>query len=466
MNLNLPMPDIKLILCDLDGVLCDCRDMHYETLNKALAEYDSRYIINREEHLSKYDGLNTNAKLKMLSREKGLIEAAHLIIYQTKQKYTLEAINEMTVDTRMRLVLRKLKEDGYTIAVASNSIRQTLKMMLVKRGLIEYIDFYYSNEDVKHPKPSTEIYLKCMIKANVSPKETLILEDSQHGRKGALASGAHLMGIKNTSDVTYDNIKKMIGSIQTHFEKGEKWQDRNMNILIPAAGLGSRFAQAGYTFPKPLIEVHGEPMLQMVVNNLNIDAHYIYILQKEHYEHYNLRTFLSLLTPSFDVVLVDHLTEGAACSTLLASHLIDNDNPLLIANSDQFLVWDSFDFMYSMVGDSVDGGLASFSGTHPKWSFADVRDDSFVNRVAEKNPISNNACTGIYFYTKGSDYVKYARQMIEAGDKTNGEYYVCPVFNYAIADGKRIKNYHIDEFFGTGTPEDLQYFINNYKGKI
>jgi HAD superfamily hydrolase (TIGR01509 family) len=459
------MSQVKLIVCDYDGVLQDCKDMHYESLNKALLEYDpsGQYVIGREEHLSKYDGLNTTAKLKMLSREKGLIEAAHLLIYNAKQKYTRELINEMQVDVPMKLTLRKLKEDGYTIAVASNSIRDSLKMMLVKRGFMEYIDFYYSNEDVRHPKPSTEIYLKCMIKANVSPKETLILEDSQHGRRAALASGAHLMGVKNTSDVTYNNIKSMIGNIQTHFEKGEKWQDKRLNVLIPLAGRGSRFEQAGYTFPKPLIEVHGKPMIQLVVENLNIDAHFIFVVQKDHYEKYNLRALLNLIAPGCDIIITDGITEGAACTTLLAKSLINNDEPLLLANSDQFLVWDSFDFMYSMIADSVDGGIVTFKNTHPKWSFAEVNKDGFVTKVAEKEPISDNASTGIYYYSKGSDYVTYAEFMISKNGRVNGEFYVCPVFNVAVTDGKKIKNYHIDEFYGIGTPEDLNYFINNYK---
>ena len=455
---------IRCIIFDLDGVLCDCKTMHYESLNKCLEMLNPKYVIGREEHLSKYDGLNTKKKLEMLTAERGLPEVMHEHIYNVKQTFTQELIQEMQTDITMRLMLRKLKEDGYIIAVASNSIRQTLKLMLVKRGLLEYIDFYYSNEDVANPKPATEIYLRCMIKANVSPKETLILEDSIHGRRAAIASGAFLMGVKNTSDVTYNNIKSMIGNIQTHYEVGkEKWQDRNLNILIPLAGLGSRFQKAGYTFPKPLVEVKGKPMVQMVVDNLNIDAHYIFIVQKDHDEQYNLRTLLGLICPGSDVISIDGLTDGAACTTLAAKDFINNNDPLLIANSDQFLVYDSTDFMYSMVGDACDGGIITFTGTHPKWSFAEVNEKGIVTRVAEKDPISSHASTGVYYYAKGSDYVKYVEQMIQKEIMVNGEYYVCPVFNEAIADGKIIKNYHIDEFYGTGTPEDLNYFIQNYK---
>jgi len=458
------MNTLKLIIFDYDGVLQDCKDMHYETLNKALLEFNpsGKYVIGREEHLSKYDGLNTKAKLELICREKGLDPLHRDIIFKLKQKYTRELINEMQVDIRMKLVLRKLKGEGYMIAVASNSIRDSLKMMLVKRGLIEYVDFYYSNEDVQHPKPATEIYLKCMIKANVSPKETLILEDSQHGRRAALASGAYLMGVKNTKDVTYDNIKSMIGSIQTHFEKGEKWQDKRTNVLIPMSGNGSRFSKAGYTFPKPLIEVgNGNPMIKVVVDNLNLDCHFIFICQKEHYEKYNLRTLLNLITPGCDIILVDHVTEGAACSSLLAKDLINNDNPLVIANSDQFLDgFDSFDFMYSSIDDNVDGNIVVFDSVHPKWSFAELDENGCVKRVAEKMPISSLATAGVYYFSKGSDYVKYAEQMISKNIRTNNEFYICPVYNEFIQDGKKIKTYHIDSMYGLGTPEDLQYFLS------
>ena len=358
----------------------------------------------------------------------------------------------------MRGVIKRLKSEGYKVCVASNSIRESLKMMLLRKGLIEYVDFFYSNEDVKNPKPSPEIYLRCMIKADVSPKETIIIEDSHVGRKAAIASGATLCAVMEPSDVTYEKIatflKKDIVEIKP------KWQGGNMNVLIPMAGAGSRFEKAGYTFPKPLIEVNGKPMIQVVVDNLNIDAHHIFVVQKEHYEKYNLNYMLNLIAPGCDIVQVADITEGAACTTLLAKEFINNDQPLLFANSDQFLEWDSNEFMYSMMADEVDGGILTFTATHPKWSFAKLGEDGFVTEVAEKKPISNIATSGIYYWKKGSDYVKYAEQMIEKDVRVNGEFYVCPVFNEAIQGEKKIKTYHINKMWGLGTPEDLEKFIS------
>lgn len=458
---------IKLIIFDLDGVLVDARELHYRSLNEALGEIDPKYIIQRDEHLSTYDGLPTSKKLEILSIRKGLDEHFHRAIWELKQKETIRIISEeMTYDDRMRGILSTLKSNGYTLCVASNSIRETVKMMLLRKGLMEYFDFFLSNQDVKSPKPSTEIYLQCMIKAGVSPKQTLIIEDSHIGREAALESGANLLGVKDSDDVTYEKISQRLAEINISKAKDNiKWQGGKMNVLIPMAGEGSRFQLAGYAFPKPLIEVNGKPMIQVVVDNLNIDARHIFIVRKEHYDKYNLKYLLNLISPECEIVQVDSLTEGAACTTLLAKQFIDNNEPLLVANSDQFVEWNSNQFMYSMVADDIDAGILTFNSIHSRWSYAKLGEDGFVTEVAEKKPISNNATVGIYYYRKGSDYVKYAEQMIEKNIRVNNEFYVCPVFNEAIADGKRVKIFPIKRMWGIGTPEDLNTYLENYKGE-
>jgi dTDP-glucose pyrophosphorylase len=230
------------------------------------------------------------------------------------------------------------------------------------------------------------------------------------------------------------------------------------------AGAGSRFEQAGYTFPKPLIEVNQKPMIQLVVENLNMDANYIYIVQKSHREKYNLDTLLGLITPNCKIVEVDGITEGAACTSLLAKEFIDNDNPLFFANSDQFVDWDSTEFMYKMNETDCDGGIVTFKATHPKWSFAKINESTgLVEEVAEKSTISDDATVGFYYWKHGSDFVKYAEEMIEQNIRVNGEFYVCPVFNQAIKDNKHIRTTTIKEMWGLGTPEDLRYYLENYK---
>ena len=174
---------IKLVVFDLDGVLVDAREIHYEALNQALSQVDEKYVINRQEHLSTYDGLSTTKKLNMLTKNKDLPVDFHNLIWKLKQEKTIDIIDNFTTDTRICNILKRLKNDGYTIACATNSIRKTAKLQLIRRGFFEHIDFLYSNQDVTKPKPSSEIYLRCMLRANVDPNETIIIEDSHHGRK-------------------------------------------------------------------------------------------------------------------------------------------------------------------------------------------------------------------------------------------------------------------------------------------
>lgn len=454
---------IKAIIFDLDGVLVDAKEIHYESLNQALNKISEKFVISREEHLTKYDGLTTNTKLNLLSETKGLPVSYHKKIWELKQELTSDIIKgKLTEDFRLKNVLCNLKNDGYKIYVASNSIRESIKLMLYKTGLIEFVDHYFGNEDVKNSKPHPEIYLKAMVHAGIKPNETVVIEDSFHGRQAAIDSGAFLCAVETPNDVTYDKISNFIKNVTKESKTNSKWESDDFNILIPMAGAGSRFSSAGYTFPKPLIEVNHKPMIQVVVENLNIKANFIYIVQKEHYEKYNLKYLLNLITPNCEIVQVDGVTEGAACTTLLAKEYINNDKHLLIANSDQFVEWDSNSFYYSMTNDNLDGGMLTFKATHPKWSFAKLDNNGFITEIAEKKPISDIATVGIYYWNKGSDYVKYAEQMIDKNIRVNNEFYVAPVYNEAILDGLKFKPYNIGKMWGLGTPEDLKTYLENF----
>ena len=452
---------IKLIIFDLDGVLVEAKEIHYNALNKALG---SKYAINWNEHLSIYDGLKTNQKLDMLSNSKGLPISNHKQIWNDKQKYTLQALSELIPNETLQNVMSKLVNEGYKIAVCSNSIRKTVLTVLSKLGIMEYMDLIISNEDVKNSKPHPEMYWKAISMMSCLPEETLILEDSPYGLLAAARSKSHILRVKNPNDVTYTNIfKKIIQINKGQKMKTPKWHDEELNVLIPMAGAGSRFEKAGYTFPKPLIDVRNKPMIQVVVENLNIKANYIYIVQKSHREKYNLDTLLNLITPNCKIIEVEGLTEGAACTALLAKEYINNNKPLFFANSDQFVEWDSNEFMYKMNESNADGGIVSFTTTHPKWSFAKINEQGLVTEVAEKNPISDIATVGYYYWKHGLDFVKYAEQMIEKDLRVNNEFYVCPVFNEAIKDKKEIRTFNANKMWGLGTPEDLDYYLKNYK---
>jgi HAD superfamily hydrolase (TIGR01509 family) len=454
----------KLIIFDLDGVLVEAKQIHFETLNKALWEIakSTKYVISEAEHLSIYDGLKTNQKLELLTQNKGLQRDTYETVWNRKQQLTIEAISELQPDLQKIELFKELRDKGYKLACASNSIRRSVLVMLAKIGIIEYMDLIISNEDVKNSKPHPEMYWKAMSMMSVLPEETLIVEDSPHGLLAASRSRANVLRVDNPKDLVISKIIRKLDETKDNMSI-PKWQGGKLNVLIPMAGAGSRFQQAGYTFPKPLIDVQSKPMIQVVVDNLNIEATYIYVVQKEHRAKYNLDTLLNLITPNCKIVEVDGLTEGAACTTLLAKEYINNDSPLVMANSDQFLEWDSNEFMYKMIEQKADGGIVTFKATHPKWSFAKVDEYGYVMEVAEKNPISDIATVGVYYWAKGSDYVKYAEQMISKDIRTNGEFYTCPTFNEAIGDGKKIKTFNIDKMWGLGTPEDLKYYLENYK---
>jgi NDP-sugar pyrophosphorylase family protein len=240
-----------------------------------------------------------------------------------------------------------------------------------------------------------------------------------------------------------------------------KYKNDKLIIVIPMAGAGSRFETAGYTFPKPLIEVNGKTMIQTVVDSLNIDAKYVFIVRNEHNIKYSIENYLKTIVPNCEVVFTDGLTEGAACTVLLSKNLIDNENPILMANSDQWIDWDNFEFMKNNLSNNLDASILTFNSTHPKWSFVKISDEGLVTEVAEKKPISDIATVGVYWWAKGSDFVKYAEQMISKNIRVNNEFYVCPVFNEAIEDNKRIGVFKVNEMWGLGTPEDLNYFLSS-----
>lgn len=450
---------IKLILFDLDGVLIDAKKIHYRALNLALGEY----AISEEEHRNQYDGRKTREKLNLLSERKGLPKELHDEIFDKKQTLTMQLLDTLQPIDEIKKLFVELEDRNYFIGVCSNSIRRTVLTALAKANLIEHCSVILSNEDVHNSKPHPEIYWKAMSMMKCLPEETLIIEDSPPGLLAAERSRAKYVRVDNPYDVTREKI--MSNLLNSEYNISTKWKSDKLNVLIPMAGAGSRFAQAGYTFPKPLIQVNNKPMIQVVVENLQLEANFIFVVQKEHVLKYNVDSMLKIMVPSCTVVETNGLTEGAACTALLAKEFIDNDNPLFFANSDQYVEWNPIEFMYMMQETNADGGIVTFKDKHPKWSFAKVDSNGIVLEVAEKKPISDNATAGYYYWKRGSDFVKYAEQMIVKDLRVNNEFYVCPVFNEAIQDQKTIRIFEAKAMWGLGTPEDLEFFLKEHKYK-
>ena len=450
---------LRLIVFDLDGVLVETKRVHFEALNQSLLDAGAARI-SWQEHLSRFDGLDTESKLDALISEGRLTPAQRSSVWSRKQAVTRSLLRSQEANKEIRKVFRMLREAGIVVGIASNSIRATVDSEINRLGLDQLVNFSLSNEDVSKKKPHPEIYWRAMITAGADPTDTLILEDSGVGRRAAMLSGAKLVPIDSPSEITTDFARTALLPVRSTMVK-TPWSPKKLNVLIPMAGAGQRFADAGYSFPKPLIEVFGQSMIELVVRNLNVNAKFIFCVRREHLETYNLESYLRLLAPGCKIVVAPAITEGAASTALLAEELIDDETPLLIANSDQFVDWDSSATLYQFSADGIDGGIVTFQASHPKWSFAEIDDDGFVKRVAEKDPISNVATTGIYYWAKGSDFVKYAKQMISADIRTNGEFYICPVYNQAVRDGARVVTKPVDRMWGLGTPEDLQNFVGD-----
>jgi dTDP-glucose pyrophosphorylase len=236
-----------------------------------------------------------------------------------------------------------------------------------------------------------------------------------------------------------------------------------MKILIPMAGEGSRFQKQGYELPKPLIDVNGKPMIQRVVENLMFDGQYIFLVRKEHLKKYpSIETLLNKITNNKStIIVVDKLTEGAACTALLAKELINNDDDLLIANSDQHIEYKKENFEYLKKFTSVDGIIFCFNATDSKWSFVKLNNEKIICEVAEKKPISDIATCGIYWYRKGSEFVSSAENMIRKNIRVNNEFYIAPVYNEFIQQNKKLIPFFVQKMNGIGTPEDLNLYLQS-----
>lgn len=209
-----PTTAIKAVLFDMDGVLIDARDWHFDALNDSLSLFGLQ--ISRDEHLAVYDGLPTRKKLQMLSRVRGLPPGLHEFINDLKQRRTLEMIFERCRPTfQHQYALSRLKREGYRLAVCSNSIRQTVQIMMQQAALEQYLDLYLSNEDVSKPKPDPEVYILAMQRLGLKPNECLIVEDNDHGLQAARMSGGHVMAVGSVVDVTYTRLVEAISGVRS-----------------------------------------------------------------------------------------------------------------------------------------------------------------------------------------------------------------------------------------------------------
>lgn len=461
---------IKCILFDLDGVLVDCKNLHYEALNKALEHY--KYSpISYTEHVTIYDGLSTSQKLdKLLSLDR-INLGGRSQIANMKQILTEQYIEAFVMPDKILASLFRLLKEHYRVMVCSNARRSTCIKLLGRLGLYKLEDNQsllkmsdiISNDDMTAKKPSAHAYISCLT-TEFEPNECLVIEDSYHGTSAAKKAGMHVLNVRNSTELSYGLIQDEIRAINKRSVSYSP-NFRYLNVLIPMSGNGQRFKDAGYDLPKPLIDVNGKPMITRVIENLNLpNAHYSFIVQREHEDKYNISGLLKSIVDSPNIVLVDKVTEGAACSALLAKSIINTVDNLIIANSDQLVEWNSFEFLYQSFYKDLDANIAVFEETlaDPKWSYSEVNSSTgLVTRVAEKQPISGWANTGITFWKRGRDFVESAEQMIKENNRINNEFFILPSINKLIANRKRVGTYKVSKMMGIGTPNDLLAYLES-----
>ena len=233
-----------------------------------------------------------------------------------------------------------------------------------------------------------------------------------------------------------------------------------MNIVIPMAGLGSRFSDAGYTTPKPFIEIEGKPMILEAVNTLGFEGNYIFIIRKDEY----IKNKMKEIFPNSQIIEVDYLTDGPASSVMLAKEFINNDEELIVANCDQIMWWDAETVIKQIRVMDYDGVVVTYHETTPKNSYARINRRGYVTKMAEKQVISNVSLNGIHYWKKGKYFVESTESMVEKNIRFNNEFYVSLTYNQMIEKGLKIGIYHIPNEFhnAVGTPDDL----NRYFEKI
>ncbi len=205
---------IKAVIFDMDGVLIDAKDWHYEALNQALSLFGSE--ISRYDHLVTFDGLPTKEKLKMLSMEKNFPKGLHDFINRMKQEFTVQIVFAKCKPVfHHQYALSKLKAEGYKMCVCSNSVKNSINLMMEKSGLLNFLEFIVSNQDVKNAKPDPEMYQVAIEKLGLMPHECLIVEDNENGIKAGIASGAHVLKVDRTQDVNYVNLKQKIKELES-----------------------------------------------------------------------------------------------------------------------------------------------------------------------------------------------------------------------------------------------------------
>lgn len=446
---------------DLDGVLVDFRDLHKRAFIEAWNTLYPFHPIDDHFHETELEARSTKQKIDILTEKFPSFSISAPLLSSLKQSITRTLLEKESVYHNVSLTLLWLKQQGIPFACCSNSILATLQTSLQKLVPLTDFAFLLSNEDVSCPKPSPEIYQRAIQQSGSSLDQILVFEDSVVGKQAAHSAGLHVIDIIDALDITPRfmeyTLKHRMRPLLPSFQ-----------FVIPMAGLGSRFSDVGYTIPKPFLPIQGKPMYEVVLHNL-IPSELFYssvihiVLRQPHAHLFQHHSYSNL-----HIHVIESLTEGPASTVLTLKDTINNDIPLVIANSDQYLEWNSKEFYYALSHPDWDGVISTFyqpDSSDCRWSYVRQNDQGEVIEVAEKQVISQYATTGIYGWKRGSDFVRDAEKMIQTNQRVNNEFYVCPVYQETITHQK-IRTLRCKKMWGLGVPSDYELFCKTFNGSV
>lgn len=452
---------ITTLIFDLDGVLVEFKELHKTAFIRAWNDIYPTHRIDDVFHMHVLEARSTLQKLDIMETHLD-ISVDRLRVSELKQSITAEFLAAAPVYESTRAALEWAHAHNLTLACCSNSIRSTVLASLGKLVPLTYFSVILSNQDISCGKPHPDIYQRALSMLDVRHEEVLVFEDSAVGKQAARAAGLTVVDVVDALDITPAFLQACIAmpaGVPRPLSKA-------VNVVIPMAGLGSRFQKNGYSTPKPFLPVFGKPMFEWVIDNIvppviRPHANIHIIIRREHLER-----FRELNTNNYALHTVETLTEGAACTVLTIKEHINNDAALVIANSDQYLNWDAENFYRCLYHPDFAGVISSFSQSDPsdlRWSYASINVQGDVTAVEEKKFIGPVATTGIYGWARGVDFVHDAEHMIRENIRVNNEFYVCPVYNSTIARGGRVRVHNCEKMWGLGVPEDYEYFLRNFK---
>lgn len=441
------------ILFDLDGVLADTFDIQIESTLEAFLKVKG-YKLSGKYHNLIGSTITTLKKLSILKNDNIINDNEINLIYKLKKEIADTKFNNIKPDKDKICLFNYLKEKNCNIAVVTNGNKNSAKLILSKIGVLDKIDLLIANEDVINKKPHPEPYVRAISHFGGELNNYIIFEDSEVGIQSAKGTGVFVHKVNNYKDVNIPTINRINGI-------------KNINILIPMAGLGSRFSKRGFKKIKPLIEVAGVPMIKKAIDSLNIYGNYIFIVRCN--ENINeLKKYLLEYKPGCKIVDVAHLTEGSASSCYLAKELINNDNELIITNCDQYLEWESENFLKETRDQNLDCCVLTYKSSSNKNSFIKVNEINNAEMIREKEVISDNALVGVHYFKKGSFFIESYEEIFNNKIKFKSEYYVSTVCDNMIKKDYKVGHIGMgktERYHSLGTPEDYFKFLK-YIGKL